>query len=354
MIGASVLAACSGKSHASLAPGSSGGSGAPSGGPPQTTVLDGPAVDVSARFDDHALQTAQSFAGSWLGAWVDDAGGSGNLDVVGAVDEGARTATVTARVTGNLLGGPPPADTTYVVHLDAFAANADSWSAKTPQFGNATYDTSTQVITFSDVPGQPGIDSVAVETQLHPAAATMAITVHPKSGTASRTAIAFSRSGTRPATPSLGAVTSATDFVHGGYAAGLVTTDELAATFGRPSQAPEPNGGNAIFGPGLQTSNAAGHSQDGQEFAQWTIYRATDANAARNYFELNASISDPVAGLGDAAQVFSSGLATLQVLKGTEVLELTVGDTAGSLTVDQRKSMQQQLAAAMVPRMTGS
>ena len=157
--------------------------------------------------------------------------------------------------------------------------------------------------------------------------------------------------GPRPATPTLSGLSIA-DFTRGDYAASLITTSEVTHAFGKAASAPEANGGRQQFQIGIDTSNGVARSVDGKLYAEWTIYRASTVAAAKAYFALNQSISTAIPGLGDEAQIFTSGLATLQVLKGREVLEMNFNDTVGALTYSQRETIERQLAASMLPRMT--
>jgi hypothetical protein len=68
---------------------------------------------------------------------------------------------------------------------------------------------------------------------------------------------------------------------------------------------------------------------------------------------LDNAISAPVADPGDEAHIFTSALATLQARKGREVLEVDVNDKVGALTVEQRATIERQLAAAMVGQLRG-
>jgi hypothetical protein len=179
----------------------------------------------------------------------------------------------------------------------------------------------------------------------------MAITVHPASGAPHKTAVAFSRSGERPDPPAVGAASAAADFAQGVYAANLVTAAELTTVLGRPTGAPRPNGGNQLAPGNVMTSNGMATSTDGQRVVQWTVSRAPDPAAALVYFDLNASIAQPVANLGDRAETY---MDHLEVLKGREVLDLEIVATSGQLAASAQKSMLIALANAMLPKMTGS
>jgi hypothetical protein len=353
LLGATMLAACAdSSSHSTVSSTTSSTDTAVSSTAPtsasETVTLGGSAVAPSHRFDAHALQTAQRYAGTWMGSWVDDAGSRGTFDVIGTVDAAARVVTVKVAVTGRLFGGPAPSAVTYRVKLDSYAADADAWQANTPQFGSARYDTSSRVITFTDLPGHPDIASVNVETQLGDRDATMAIHVLTRSGSTSRAAVALSRDR-RPPTPSLAAAGGEAEFVHGDYAANLVTQAELAAAFGRAAEPAESNGGNPAFGSGLQTSNGRATSADGHLIVQWTVYRSTTLAGARAYFALNTPVATAVSGLGDAAQTVNGAL---QVLRYREVIQLSVLDTTSAVTAAALSAMSRQLVVSMLPRMT--
>ena len=61
------------------------------------------------RFDAHDVGLVQShYAGTWLGAWIDEKGNNGDADVTITVDTPARKLTLTIAVTGLLFGSSPP------------------------------------------------------------------------------------------------------------------------------------------------------------------------------------------------------------------------------------------------------
>lgn len=353
MLGASaVLAACSdkkkpGSSKASGSSGQSSSSSAPT--TPTTFEMGGSPVAEADRFDESDIALAKShYEGRWLGAWTDSRGGTGTGDLTIAVDTTARLLAITASFAGPLLGGAPPRDTTYQISIDTFSKNADTLSINSPQLGKVTIDPIAFRMTCTDIPNHPDIDTFAVAALVQDATATVVLTMD----TTDHVAFAWAKDAARPAPPELGATVADTGFFQGDYAAGLITTAELATAFGRAASAPQPNGGARQSEPGLDTSNGRAESDDGNLVLQYTVYRGTDAATAKAYFDATTQAS-PVTGIGDAAHESVRQGGILQVLRGREVLEVTVLDLEGTHTAEQLSAIQQSVARAMVARMTG-
>lgn len=353
MLGASaLLVACSDKKKpgASKASGSSGQSSfssAPS--TPTTFEVGGSSVDAADRFDDSDVALAKThYEGTWLGAWADSKGATGTGDLTIAVDATARVLTIESTFAGPLLGAAPPRDTTYHISIDSFSKNADTLSIDSPQLGKVTIDPIAFRMTCTEIPNHPEIDTLAVAALVQDATATVVLTIN----STDHVAFAWAKGSTRPAAPALTATVDETGFLQGDYAAGLITTAELMSAFGRAATAPQPNGGARQSEPGLDISNSRAESEDGNLVLQCTVYRGTDAAAAKAYFD-SSTQTNPVNGIGDAAHESVRQGGILQVLRGHEVLEVTVLDLEGTQTAEQLSTMQQRIASAIVPRMVG-
>jgi hypothetical protein len=353
LLGGSVVAvACGAKSAAPASHAGTTGAATPTQpvSPGPSVAVGGPTVDPAHRFaaDQVALARAH-YAGTWLGSWIDDSGGSGTADAVIAVDTAARVLTVTTTFAGKLFGGAPPVSTTYRIAIDSFSKDADTLALDSPTLGHVVVDPIGFGLTCTGMPGHPEIDSMKISGTVTALAATCAYTVTMKDARQSKGAFSWSRGTTRPAAPQLGGATALQAFLQGDYAAGLVTSAELTAALGRPADPPSSNGGRQRYQPGIDVSNARAQSHDGSLIVQYGIYRGTDVPTAKAFYLLNAAVSTPVAGIGDAAQVITSGNHFLQVLRGREVLQISVLDTSNALPAAQLDTMARQVAADIVP-----
>jgi hypothetical protein len=118
------------------------------------------------------------------------------------------------------------------------------------------------------------------------------------------------------------------DFIGGGYAASLLTVDQLTAAIGRTALPLTANGGRLAYAPGIDVSNAYTNAKDGSERLDLQVYRAPAPAAALTFLttliELPKTTPNPdLAGLGDAAYL-ESVTGVLYVLSGREIVSLRV------------------------------
>jgi hypothetical protein len=143
------------------------------------------------------------------------------------------------------------------------------------------------------------------------------------------------------------------DFMGGGYAASLLTVDQLTAAIGRPALPLTANGGRLAYAPGIDVSNAYTNAKDGSERIDLQVYRAPAAAAAQSFLtsfiELPKTTPNPdLTGLGDAAYL-ESVTGRLYVLSGREIVSIMV--QGQGLSSDAGLRTAKALAAVVAPKL---
>jgi hypothetical protein len=143
------------------------------------------------------------------------------------------------------------------------------------------------------------------------------------------------------------------DFIGGGYAASLLTVDQLTAAMGRPALPLTANGGRPAYAPGIDVSNAYTNAKDGSERLDLQVYRASSAAAAQTFLttliELPKTTPNPdLAGLGGAAYL-ETATGVLYVFSGREIVSLRVQGQGISSTDSLR--VAKALAAIVAPEL---
>jgi hypothetical protein len=146
---------------------------------------------------------------------------------------------------------------------------------------------------------------------------------------------------------------NAADFIGGGYAASLITTDQVTTAMGRPALPLTANGGRPAYAPGIDVSNAYTNAKDGSERLDLQVYRARSTSAAQafltSFVELPKTTPNPdLTGLGDAAYL-ESVTGRLFVLSGREIVSIMV--QGQGLTSDAGLRTAKTLAAIVAPKL---
>ena len=169
-----------------------------------------------------------------------------------------------------------------------------------------------------------------------------------RDGSSTLGAVRWSRTGDAvPQLPS-SAAQGLEAFVHGDYAAGLLTATELAAAVGKNLGPLTANGGRANYAPGVDVSNTRAGDDSTGLIVQISIYRLATPAAAQAYWTQTygtfAPASAHIAGLGDDAFVQPS-VPDVFVLQGREFADVQV--LRQGLDVDLEKAV----AAALLKRL---
>jgi hypothetical protein len=146
---------------------------------------------------------------------------------------------------------------------------------------------------------------------------------------------------------------NAADFIGGGYAASLITTDQVTTAMGRPALPLTANGGRPAYAPGIDVSNAYTNAKDGSERLDLQVYRARSTSVAQafltSFVELPRTTPNPdLSGLGDAAYL-EGVTGRLFVLSGREIVSIMV--QGQGLSSDAGLRTAKTLAAIVAPKL---
>ena len=307
----------------------------------------------------------EQIGGTWLGSWRDDQGGHGNVDGIFDIDVAGRAIDFTLKIDGPFLGGSGPTTTTYHLDADALSRNDDDVTLQSPLVG--PFDLQFLgfgqfQLTATDVPGHDDISSLVIKGAWETIdTGSMTYEVKGSGPAAGRGAVAWSRSGKRPAAPAIGsAADDLTTFIGGDYAATLILTAEASKLLGQPCKAPVANGGRAGFpAPQINISNGRvetvapiiGH---GGAVIQYAIYRAPDAAAMKAWFHRYYDPYPAVAGVGHEAHALRQGagpISNLYVRNGRESLDLNIVREHQTLSPSQQEALFVAVAKVILARM---
>jgi len=335
-------------------PSSSPSSAAATAGTIRDTLHGDGTVPAAERIPAAVLQRlASAYDGAWKGRWI-NAQGVGTANVQFAIDLARRIATTDMQVEGIPFGHAPMPRVVVETFLDGYSYAATDISYDLEGFGAIAVHRGgggTGTGTLSNPVYDPSVQKVEVTARyLEGRGADMTYQCSLRDGTITLGAVRWSRSGdavpTLPPSTALGLDA----FVHGDYAAGLLTTTELAAAVGRNIGPLMANGGRAAYAPGVDVSNAQATATSGpQLIVQIRIIRVTTAAAALDYFKTTLSPGVPassfIPGLGDMAFVQPS-VPDVFVLQRREIADVQVLDPSG-----MNVGLEKAVARALLTRL---
>ena len=270
----------------------------------------------------------------WLAAWADDRGGKGTADAVVSYDAKTHELTVTLAATGPILGSGSVPTTTYRVGVDRIALSTSTLEVTSPQLGTVKIDLDARTLHATAIPGHPEIAEVTgALSRGTPTGASGSYQVIGTDGKNHVGSFTVVRGGPRPTSVAApGAANDLTQFVEGDYAASLLSPAEATQVLGRPADAPIPNGGRFFYVPNINVSDANVKSTDGTVILQYSIFRATTAAIAKDFWEHTLTPGlKTIPGMG-ADTVYVDNYLESYVWKDREIAEFNfVGNDSASM-----------------------
>ena len=307
-------------------------------------------VPPAQRIPAAVLQRLSSaYDGTWKGRWI-NARGAGTATVQFAIDLVRRVATTDMQVEGIPFGHAPLPRVVVETFLDGYSYAATDISYTLEGFGAIVIHRGgggTGTGTLSNPVYDPSVQKVDVTARyLEGRGADMTYECTLRDGSTTVGAVRWSRNGdalpTLPSSSALGLEA----FVHGDYAASLLTPTELAAAVGQNIGPLMANGGREGYAPGVDVSNTRAAATSGpQLIVQIRILRLATAGAALEYLKATYGSFVParnyITGLGDMAFVQPS-VPDVFVLQRREIADVQVLDQTG-LNVDLEKAVARAL-----------
>ncbi|MDQ6937285.1 MAG: hypothetical protein M3140_06185 [Actinomycetota bacterium] len=300
-------------------------------------TLHGAAVPATQRIPATVLQRlASAYDGTWKGRWINPQG-TGTATVQFAIDLGRRVATTDMQVDGIPFGHAPLPHVIVEVFLDGYSYDATDISYDLEGFGAITIHRGgggTGTGTLSKPVYDTSVQKLDVTARyLEGRGADMTYECTLSDGTTTLGAVRWSRNGDAVPTLPSSAALGLEAFVHGDYAASLLTAPELTAALGRNIGALTANGGRAGYAPGVDLSNARAANTSGDQLVvQITIFRLATPAAALEYLRTTLAPNVPagnyISGLGDIAYVQPS-VPDVFVLQRREIADIQVLDPTG-------------------------
>lgn len=333
-VSGSSTSAAGGSSTASAT--GSGSATATGSGSSSTVVSGGPQTGTAPPMSmKDAQRVAAAGNGHWRGSWLDDAGHSGDWDMLFSLNAGQGSARATIDVTGAIFGSEVP-DTTYdIYNLLSFLVDDVGYDITGPQFGDAHlngWGASSTTGTLTNIPGHPEISKVDIAVSIRGQRADLTYTTHLSSGGTVKGTMAWSSAGDR-ATP---APVGSSDLLiqNGTYAAGLLTAAQLTGATGTPFADPQPNGGKLHDTPTINVSNATATSTSGRYQLEYSVYLGTPAAISAFWKTETASSTDPLIPGPWSGAFFWSSIQTFYGYSPGGAYELKLIDTKATRAPD--------------------